>query len=170
MTPRPALVDPHGGPMTGNKGGPMPLAKPAATWSHVAGKRHREPPATMSFGAVLSPRSDRLRRDDVNEPAGDLITLVVRPLHVAQVYRSESEMRRRLRVRATGTDLPLRAALLAGDDYGRHLKGCAKDDKNQTEASADLLPARIEYFEHHPVAESWIVEDVEQHYAHSGPR
>src|SRR6266508_2934873 len=40
MTPRPALVDPHGGPMTGNKGGPMPLAKPSATWSHVAGKRH----------------------------------------------------------------------------------------------------------------------------------
>lgn len=26
MTPRPALVDPHGGPMTGNRGGPMPLA------------------------------------------------------------------------------------------------------------------------------------------------
>ncbi|HEX9546800.1 MAG TPA: hypothetical protein VF942_05650, partial [Acidimicrobiales bacterium] len=40
-TPRPALVDPQGGPMTGNRGGPMPLAKPAAaTWSHVAGKRH----------------------------------------------------------------------------------------------------------------------------------
>ena len=40
MTLRPALVDPHGGPMTGNRGGPIPLAKPAATWSHAAGKRH----------------------------------------------------------------------------------------------------------------------------------
>jgi hypothetical protein len=40
MTPRPALVDPPGGPITGNRGGPMPLAKPAATWSHLAGKRH----------------------------------------------------------------------------------------------------------------------------------
>ncbi len=26
MTARPALVDPQGGPMTGNRGGPMPLA------------------------------------------------------------------------------------------------------------------------------------------------
>ncbi len=25
--------------MTGNRGGPIPLAKPAATWSHAAGKR-----------------------------------------------------------------------------------------------------------------------------------
>lgn len=40
MTPQPALVDPQGGPMTGNGGGPMPLAKPGATWSHIAGKRH----------------------------------------------------------------------------------------------------------------------------------
>jgi hypothetical protein len=29
----------RGGPMTGNGGGPMPLAKLAAKWSHVAGKR-----------------------------------------------------------------------------------------------------------------------------------
>ena len=40
MTSRPASVDPQGGPMTGNGGGPMPLAKPAGTWSHLAGKRH----------------------------------------------------------------------------------------------------------------------------------
>jgi transposase InsO family protein len=39
MTLRPALVDPQDGPMTGNRGGPIPLAKPAATWSHAAGKR-----------------------------------------------------------------------------------------------------------------------------------
>ncbi len=42
MPPRPALVDLTGGPMTGNGNGPMPLANPAATWSHLAGKRHTE--------------------------------------------------------------------------------------------------------------------------------
>jgi hypothetical protein len=30
---------PSRGPITGNRGGPMPLAKTTATWSHVAGKR-----------------------------------------------------------------------------------------------------------------------------------
>lgn len=39
MTPRPASVDAQGGPMTGNGGGPMSLARPAATWSHMTGKR-----------------------------------------------------------------------------------------------------------------------------------
>ena len=39
MSLRPALVDPQGGPITGKRGGPMLLAKPAGTWSHVAGKR-----------------------------------------------------------------------------------------------------------------------------------
>ncbi len=63
MTPRPALVDPHGGPMTGNKGGPMPLAKPAATWSHVAGKRQ----ALRATGSAVSqerhfPDAPRLAR------------------------------------------------------------------------------------------------------------
>lgn len=42
MTPRPASVDAQGGPMTGNGGGPMSLAKPAANWSHVTGKRHTQ--------------------------------------------------------------------------------------------------------------------------------
>ena len=36
MTLPPALVDRHDGPMTGNKGGPNPLANPAATWSRLA--------------------------------------------------------------------------------------------------------------------------------------
>ena len=40
MSFRPALVDPQGGPITGKRGGPMSLAKPATNWSHVAGKRH----------------------------------------------------------------------------------------------------------------------------------
>ena len=40
MSLQPALVDGQGGPITGNGGGPMPLAKPAASWSHMAGKRH----------------------------------------------------------------------------------------------------------------------------------
>ena len=39
MTLRPAVVDPQGGPTTGNGGGPMPLAKLPVSWSHVAGKR-----------------------------------------------------------------------------------------------------------------------------------
>ncbi len=39
MCLRPALADPQGGPITGKRGGPMSLAKPAAAWSHVAGKR-----------------------------------------------------------------------------------------------------------------------------------
>ena len=43
MSLRPAWVDPQGGPITGNEGGPMSLAKPAASWSHVTGKRHRTP-------------------------------------------------------------------------------------------------------------------------------
>ena len=43
MSLRPALVDPQGGPMTGNGGGPMSLAKPAVSWSHVAGKRQERP-------------------------------------------------------------------------------------------------------------------------------
>ena len=47
MSLRPASVDPQGGPITGNGGGPMPLAKSAATWSHVAGKRH--PPITLDL-------------------------------------------------------------------------------------------------------------------------
>jgi len=34
-------VDPQGGPITGKRGGPMSLAKPAASWSHVAGKRQK---------------------------------------------------------------------------------------------------------------------------------
>ena len=42
MSLRPAEVDPQGGPITGKRGGPMPLAKPAASWSHVAGKRQDE--------------------------------------------------------------------------------------------------------------------------------
>ena len=33
---------PSGGPMTGNRGGPIPLAKPAATWSHAVVKRQAE--------------------------------------------------------------------------------------------------------------------------------
>ena len=40
MSLRPASVDPQGGPITGNGGGPMSLAKPAASWSHATGKRH----------------------------------------------------------------------------------------------------------------------------------
>ena len=43
MIPRPALVDGQGGPITGNEGGPMPLAKLPVSWSHVAGKRHDLP-------------------------------------------------------------------------------------------------------------------------------
>jgi hypothetical protein len=38
MSLRPAEVDPQGGPITGNGGGPMPLAKLVARWSYVAGK------------------------------------------------------------------------------------------------------------------------------------
>ena len=41
MSSRPEVVDAQGGPITGNAGGPMPLAKLAARWSHVAGKRQR---------------------------------------------------------------------------------------------------------------------------------
>ena len=41
MSLRPAWVDAQGGPITGNGGGPMPLAKPAVNWSHLAGKRQR---------------------------------------------------------------------------------------------------------------------------------
>ena len=40
MSLRPEVVDPQSGPITGNGGGPMPLAKSVARWSHVAGKRH----------------------------------------------------------------------------------------------------------------------------------
>ena len=42
MSLRSALVDPQGGPITGNGGGPMSLAKPAASWSHVTGKRQSD--------------------------------------------------------------------------------------------------------------------------------
>ena len=55
---RPEVVDAQGGPMTGNGGGPMPLAKPAARWSHVAGKRQPHTanatrPATAGPGSGL---------------------------------------------------------------------------------------------------------------------
>jgi hypothetical protein len=40
MSLRPVVADPQGGPITGNGGGPMSLAKPPAQWSHVTGKRH----------------------------------------------------------------------------------------------------------------------------------
>jgi hypothetical protein len=40
VDPKPVLVDPQGGPITGKEGGPMSLAKPALNWSHVTGKRH----------------------------------------------------------------------------------------------------------------------------------
>ena len=40
---------PSTGPMTGNTGGPMPLAKPAATWSHLAGKRHVDRPVSIAL-------------------------------------------------------------------------------------------------------------------------
>ena len=43
--------------MTGNKGGPIPLAKPAATWSHAAGKRH--PKSIAFFVAVLPQFTNR---------------------------------------------------------------------------------------------------------------
>ena len=65
MSLRPASVDPQGGPITGNGGGPMPLAKPTATWSHVTGKRHPKlislevPPhsgANRDFGNQNGPR------------------------------------------------------------------------------------------------------------------
>ena len=52
MSLQPALVDGQGGPITGNGGGPMPLAKPAASWSHVAGKRQQI--MTPSFSMVAS--------------------------------------------------------------------------------------------------------------------
>ena len=69
MTLRPALVDPQGGPMTGNRGGPIPLAKPAVTWSHAAGKRHsglgcrtcdpEGPPARPGRGKALRETPNR---------------------------------------------------------------------------------------------------------------
>ena len=55
MSLRPALVDPQGGPITGKRGGPMLLAKPAGTWSHVAGKRQWAAggPDVLSNGVCL---------------------------------------------------------------------------------------------------------------------
>jgi hypothetical protein len=52
MSVRPEVVDAQGGPMTGNGGGPMPLAKLAARWSHVAGKRQSS--ATQANLVVLA--------------------------------------------------------------------------------------------------------------------
>jgi hypothetical protein len=58
MSLRPALVDAQGGPITGKRGGPMSLAKPAASWSHVAGKRQygvpmRKTPPGGAYGLIL---------------------------------------------------------------------------------------------------------------------
>jgi len=43
--------------MTGNGGGPMPLAKPAVRWSYVAGKRHSVLTQVEDADSALSKRA-----------------------------------------------------------------------------------------------------------------
>jgi hypothetical protein len=72
MSSRPEVVDAQGGPMTGNAGGPMPLAKPAARWSHVAGKRQTglgERSHRSRYAPGLSGRAGRCHQDHHEEGA-----------------------------------------------------------------------------------------------------
>src|SRR5450759_1876471 len=78
MSLRPASVDPQGGPITGNGGGPMSLAKPAASWSHVTGKRHAllgmqatkgHSPPTRLYSTSATERPDMARRRATVAPA-----------------------------------------------------------------------------------------------------
>ena len=69
MSLRPVVADPQGGPITGNGGGPMSLAKPPAQWSHVTGKRHgasggcspQSNQECAGSGPVLRPEGHRCR-------------------------------------------------------------------------------------------------------------
>ena len=71
MSLRPALVDPQGGPITGNGGGPMSLAKPAASWSHVTGKRQAEDSSVRGH----QPVSASVRRGhDVGDRCIEVVT------------------------------------------------------------------------------------------------